>query len=379
LYARANGWQPGIGSGTETELDTWARLETNRVVAEVDDALEAYDPARAGKAIFGLIDDLSNWYVRRSRRRFWDGDPAALQTLHDCLNSLTRLMAPFVPFVTERVWRALFAPSTGVESVHLASWPTADPAASSELSERVALVRRVVELGRAARAEAKVKTRQPLARALVSAPGWAQLPQSLKDEVADELNVVEMASLGDAEDLVDVTVKPNFRALGKRFGSRTKEVAAAISAADPVAMAEAVRHGASASVQVGGSPVEVGADDIVISEAPRSGWAVTTEGPDTVALDLELTGELRRLGLLRDIIRLVQEARKNAGFDVTDRISLHWRVGGSPDPAEAIRAHTAELAREVLATSIDEGAPPVTEGWFEGRDEELGLHFWLRR
>ena len=179
LYARANGWTPGNGGGGEPSvLDRWARAETNRVAAEVDAALEAYDPARAGRALSGLIDDLSNWYVRRSRRRFWDGDPAALQTLHDCLDVLTRLLAPFVPFVTERVWQALFAEATGVESVHLAAWPDTGRADRPELSAQVALVRRVVELGRAARAASGVKTRQPLARALISAPGWAACPSS---------------------------------------------------------------------------------------------------------------------------------------------------------------------------------------------------------
>ncbi|UQX87180.1 isoleucine--tRNA ligase [Jatrophihabitans telluris] len=400
LYARANDWTPGTAHGLEpTALDRWATNETHRVALEVDDALEAYDPARAGRALAGLIDDLSNWYVRRSRRRFWDGDPAALQTLHDCLDVLTRLLAPFVPFVTERVWGALFAQSTGVESVHLAPWPERSVSVDSELSEQVALVRRIVELGRAARAESKVKTRQPLARALVSAPGWDRIPDPLKAEVTDELNVLELAALADAEDLVDVSVKPNFRALGKRFGSGTKDVATAISAGDPTALAHAVRQGGSATVTVGGEEIRVGSDELIVTEAPRSGWAVTSEGAETVALDLELTGELRRLGLLRDVIRLVQEARKNAGFEVTDRIQLRWRVGGSPDPAEAIRHHATELATEVLATDIVEGAvdtspdrniagnsddaiasaPTSDADWFSGHDEEMGLHFWIRR
>ena len=380
LYARANNWAPGDAVDVAaTQLDRWALNETDRVTAEVDAALEAYDPARAGRALAGLIDDLSNWYVRRSRRRFWDGDPTALQTLHDCLDVLTRLLAPFVPFVTEKVWQALFAEHTGVESVHLAAWPEPTAPVDVALSDQVSLVRRIVELGRSARAEAKVKTRQPLARALVSAPGWSALPQSLRDEVTDELNVAELAALGDAEDLVDVSVKPNFRALGKRFGSGTKDVATAISAADPVRIAHAVRAGGAASVMVNGDSHDITAEEVIISEAPRSGWAVTSEGADTVALDLELTGELRRLGLLREVVRFVQDARKNAGFEVTDRIVLHWRVGGSPEPAEAIRAHRDELAREVLATAITEGEPEQPDGFHQTVELELGLHIWIAR
>src|SRR5206468_4521425 len=200
---------------------------------EVDAALESFDTARAGKALSGCIDDLSNWYVRRSRRRFWDGDPAALSTLHECLDVLTRLLAPLIPFVTERVWSALFATTGGVDSVHLAQWPSADQSqVDSELSAQVALVRRLVELGRSARADSKMKTRQPLAQALISAPGWATLPEELREQVRDELNVVGLANLSDAGELVELSVKPNFRELGRRFGKRTQSVAAAIQAAD---------------------------------------------------------------------------------------------------------------------------------------------------
>jgi isoleucyl-tRNA synthetase len=376
LYARANNWTPGT-TGESTLLDNWARNETNRVAAEVDAALEAYDPARAGKALFGLIDDLSNWYVRRSRRRFWDGDPAALQTLHDCLDVLTRLLAPFVPFVTEKVWQALFAETTGVESVHLASWPRTDGPVDVTLSGQVGLVRRLVELGRAARAGSGVKTRQPLARALVSATGWEQLPEPLRREVADELNVLDLAPLASAEDLVDVTVKPNFRSLGRRFGGQTKDVAAAITAAHPATVTHAIRGAGHFTLPA--FDADITAEDVIISEAPVSGWAVESSGAETVALDLEITGELRRLGLLRDVVRIVQEARKSAGFEVTDRIVLHWRVGGSPEPAEAIRAHADDLNREVLATSLVEGAPEQLDGFFHAEDLELGLHLWLAR
>jgi isoleucyl-tRNA synthetase len=378
LYARANDWTPGT-AGEPTLLDTWARNETSKVAAEVDDALEAYDPARAGKALFGLVDDLSNWYVRRSRRRFWDGDPAALQTLHDCLETLTTLLAPFVPFVTEKVWQALFAETTGVESVHLASWPEREQQIDRALSDQVALVRRIVELGRSARAEAKAKTRQPLAMALVSAPGWDDLPDALRAEVLEELNVQSLARLADADELVDISVKPNFRALGRKHGSRTKLVADAITKSDIHPLATALRGTGSSQVSVDGELITIDSDDVIISEKPRSGWAVASSASETVALDLELTPDLRRLGLLRDVVRIVQEARKNAGFEVTDRIVLQWRVGGSPEPAEAIRAHAEDLSREVLATSLIEGAPDQPDRFFQAEDLELGLHLWLAR
>ena len=381
LYARANDWQPDAAApavADRSALDRWALARGAQVATEVTEALEVYDTAAAGKAIAVYIDDLSNWYVRRSRRRFWDGDPAALATLHECLYSLTLLMAPMVPFVTESVWAALFAGHTGVDSVHLASWPVVKGDVDATLIDNVSTVRRLVELGRSARAESKVKTRQPLARALVSAPGWDALPADLKREVADELNVVELASLAGTGELIELNVKANFRVLGRRFGKRTQTVANAVGAVDPATLVAALRAG-TATVDVEGEVVAIDAEEVIVSETPRSGWAVAGSGSDTVALDLELTPELRRLGLLRDVVRTVQEARKNAGLDVTDRIELWWRVGGSPDAGDAIREHADTFAAEVLATSLREGKPEAVGSFAETIDEDMGLSVWLRK
>jgi isoleucyl-tRNA synthetase len=287
-----------------------------------------------------------------------------------------------VPFVTDQVWSALFAECTGVDSVHLAPWPSIDPASAAvdhELVAQMALVRRLVELGRAARAESKMKTRQPLRQALISAPGWARLPEELKAEVRDELNVVALADLGDAGELVERSVKPNFRELGKVFGKRTQTVANAIvssAAADIDAFVEGYYTG-TMTVEVDGETLPLAGDMLVIAETPRSGWAVASAGSDTVALDLELTHELRLAGLAREVIRFVQEARKNAGLEVTDRIELSWRVGGSPEPAEAIRTHADQIGAEVLAVALHEAAGDDSS--FSAEDEDLGLHVWLRK
>ena len=396
LYARAAGWAPGDAAdsgatsdtGTEPNLlDVWARNEAHRVALDVDAALEDFDTTRAGARLLRFIDDLSNWYVRRSRRRFWDGDPAALQTLHDCLRTLTLLLAPFTPFVTESVWTALFAASEDAESVHLASWPVGSGTAgvASEydaLHEQVALVRRVVELGRAARAESKVKTRQPLARALISAADWESVPEQLQREVRDELNVMRLDNLHDADAVIAVTIKPNFRSLGARYGASTKAVAALLAAENPATVAADLR--ADRPVVLRGSDgveYELGAADVIVNQSPAAGWTVASDGPETVALDLELTADLRRRGHVREVVRDVQEARKNAGFDVSDRIELHWMVGGSPDPAEAIEAHADEIAAEVLATTMVHGRPndEATGGWATAEDPDLGLAVWLRR
>ena len=375
LYADANGWTPGAEpAGERTLLDRWAISELHRTVLEVTEALEGFDSLAAGRRLSELIDDLSNWYVRTSRRRFWDGDPAALSTLHECLEVLTRLMAPFTPFLAEAVHDALVV---GVwddlqDSVHLRDWPGVDGAlVDAELSTQVALTRRLVDLGRTARAESKVKTRQPLARALVSAQGWAGLPAELKDLVAAELNVVALEGLSG--DLVDVTVKANFRPLGARLGKGVQAVAAAIAAADPVALADAVRAG-TASVQVDGQEVALSAEELIVTETPRTGWAVASAAGVTVALDLEITPELRRAGLVREVVRLVQEARKSTGLDVSDRIELWWSADG--ELAEALNEGSERLAEEVLAVSVTEGRP--TANLAPHADAELGLHFWLR-
>jgi isoleucyl-tRNA synthetase len=284
-------------------------------------------------------------------------------------------MAPFTPFLTDYLWDVLAADGAP-DSVHLAPWPEPEAALiDEELSAQMALVRRLVELGRAARAESGVRTRQPLGRALVGAAGWAAVPEELRAEVADELNVVSVAPLAQAEGLVDSTVKPNFRALGKRFGNRTPAVAAAVGAADPAVLAAALRETGSATVEVDGSTVELGADDVVVTETPRAGWSVATEAGETVALDLELTPELRRAGLLREVVRRVQEARKNAGLDVSDRIELWW-TATDEETARALREGGATLADEVLAASRVEAEPeaPVSPH----AEPDLGLTFWLR-
>ena len=384
LYAHAADWQPyetpAPDLAARPALDRWAISQAHRLAMEVDAALERYDTTRAGRLISAYVDDLSNWYVRRSRRRFWAGDPAALATLHECLYVLTLLMAPFTPFVTEAVWVGLFAPASEQlpDSVHLARWPSVDGSlVDDELAAQMALVRRLVEAGRAARAASGVRIRQPLPRALVGAPGWSALPAELRAQVAEELNVAAVDLLsGAGGDLVEVSVKPNFRALGKRFGAGTKAVAAAVAAADPAVLAAALREGVSAVVDVAGEPVTLAAEELILTESPRTGWSVATEAGETVALDLTITPELRRAGVAREAVRLVQEARKTSGLDISDRISLWWDATG--ETAEALAEHGAAVAEEVLATTVSRGRPDTADLPAHG-DPDLGLTFWLRK
>lgn len=368
LYARTSGYTPATKAddvAARPVMDRWILSELNQLVATVDSALEDFDSLKAGKAIAQFVDDLSNWYVRRSRRRFWDGDANALATLHEALRTVTLLMAPMVPFVTEHVWQELVRPvePDAALSVHLAAWPTSQTSViDKQLSQHMALTRRLVELGRAARAESSVRTRQPLSRALVAAAGWQSLPMELKSQIADELNVQALDDLSAAGgDLVDVSVKANFRNLGKRYGNRTQEVASAIAATSAEELVAQLR--ASGQADVTGDLVLL--DDVVITETPRTGWAVSSADGESVALDLHITPELKAAGLVREAIRFIQDARKNAGLDVSDRIALVWSASG--ELAEAIMANSELVAEEVLATTISSGSAD------QFRDDDLGL------
>lgn len=347
---------------------------------QVTKSLDAYDTQRAGKLLSAFVDDLSNWYVRRSRRRFWQGDAAALRTLHEVIETVTGLMAPLTPFITERVWQDMITPVTpdAPESVHLSSWPKADLAAiDPQLSQQMALVRRLVELGRATRAESGVKTRQPLSRALVAAAGFESLTPELRAQITEELNVSSLASLSEVGgSLVDTTAKANFRALGKRFGKGVQAVAKAVAEADAAALSLALREG-TASVTVEGETVTLSPDEVIITETPREGWSVASDSGATVALDLEITPELRRAGLARDAIRLIQEARKNSGLDVADRIAVRWS-STAPETRDALTEHAGLIADEVLALDYAEGEGEAPYG-APFTDEGLALTFRLHR
>ncbi|WP_116452783.1 isoleucine--tRNA ligase [Blastococcus litoris] len=384
LYASANAWDPAASPAPPAAerplLDRWALAELAAVTDGVTTALEDFDTQGAGRLIAQFVDDLSNWYVRRSRRRFWDGDPAALGTLHEVLDGLTRLMAPFTPFVTEEVWTRAVLPGLAAgapDSVHLAAWPQVDTGARDDaLVAQVDLVRRLVELGRSARTSAKVRTRQPLARAVVAAPGWTSLPRDLVAEVADELNVAELAELSAVGELVDVSLKVDFRAVGRRLGKQVQAVATAVAAADAAELTAAYRAG-TAAVEVDGTRVALEEGDLVVTETPREGWTVASGGGLTVALDLTLTPELERAGLVREVVRLVQEARKSSGLEVSDRIALWWTADG--DGAARIRTalteHGDQVAGEVLASAVHAG----TAGEGAGFDGPEGLRFWVAR
>jgi isoleucyl-tRNA synthetase len=360
-YANAEGFDPSAEAppvpAERPVLDRWLRSRLERTIRTAREGLEAYDATGAGRAIQAFVDDLSNWYVRRSRRRFWDpsgdgeGGASAFHTLHDSLVTVAQLLAPFTPFVSEALWRNLAGGKDGrPDSVHLSDYPEPDAdAIDDRLEEAMAAARAIVELGRRVRVETKTRTRQPLAEVVVHYAGDHRALDPLLSVVADELNVKRVGFAESAHELGRWRAKPNYKVLGPRLGAGVKDVAAAL-ARDDGSFAAAFARGESASV--GGVPL--GPDDVDLSQEVREGWGVASEGGLTVALDLDLTPELRREGVARELVRLVQEARKAAGLEVSDRIVLGVETSG--EVAAALAAHREHLASETLAREVRDGA-----------------------
>jgi isoleucyl-tRNA synthetase len=344
LYANVNGIEEVGEPEQPTELDRWILSRLSATTERVIERMEDYDTTFAGRAVAEFVDDLSNWYVRLSRRRFWDGDPTAFAVLHDCLVTVSKLLAPLTPFVTDAIYENL----DGSEpSVHLCDFPEPGPRDEPlELDMRV--VRDAVELGRAARSHAKLKVRQPLREAVVvAADREREAIERLQSLLTDELNVKSVRYVSEADELGRFEVKPNYRALGPRFGKHMPQVAAAIASLDPARL----RDGGHAGINVDGKEHDVGPDDVQIVLQPLDGYQVERSGTHAVALNLELDEALRREGLAREVVHAVQAARKTAGLNVEDRIAL--TLGGDEELLAATRAHEEYVAGETLATSVD--------------------------
>jgi isoleucyl-tRNA synthetase len=384
MYANAEGLGPGDPlepppPGQGSELDQWALSRLQGLVREVDAGLEGFDCTAAGNAIAAYIEQLSNWYVRTGRRRFWDGDRAALGTLRHCLVEVAKLLAPFTPFLADELYCNLTGGADGefpegLDSVHLCDFPEPDAAREDrELEGRVDAVRRAVELGRAARAQARVKVRQPLAKAVIVAAGDERNAiEQMGNVVRSELNVKELEFVSSDAELVSYEVKPNYRSLGPRFGSEMPSAAAALAALDAAHVSEAIDAGRPFGINVGGSEHELSVDDVTLVMAPLEGYEVEAEAGRAVALATELDDELRREGLAREIVHAVQNARRDAGLEITDRIALG--LGGDEELLDAARAHEEYVAGETLATSVEyDGADSGAAATVEGRELRVAV------
>jgi isoleucyl-tRNA synthetase len=361
-YADIDGWEPepddALPQPTHV-LDRWVLAVLDTAVVEVTERMDAFDALGASAAVAGLVDDLSNWYVRRSRPRFWGaggaGDPVALATLHHCLVVTAQLLAPFCPFLADELYTRL----TGVRgpnamigntSVHLSDWPEPSAWADAGLVAEMAAARRLVGLGRAARTDAGVRLRQPLRRALLLYPD-AELSDDVRQEVASELNVQGLEDVASLEELMSWTVVPNFRALGPRLGRKVNEVKQALAEADGAALRRQLE--AQGWIEVAGERLERG--DVEVRAGGHEEFALAQEGGWAVALDLELDDDLRHAGMARELVRELNDLRKRLDLALTDRVAV--RVGAGPRLAAALDAHDDWVAQEVLAASL-EVVPP---------------------
>ncbi len=361
------------GPADRTPLDRWALSQLHATVAEVRRSLDAFDATGAARRISQLIDDLSNWYVRRSRRRFWDPartggdrDPtasklAAYATLRECLVTLAGMLAPIIPFLSEELYRNLVGTQdvAAPESVHLTDFPEARPGLiDPRLDEAMAATRIVVSLGRQVRTDAKLRVRQPLPRALVHAPHGADSLAPLLPLIAEELNVKDVAFTESAEELSGWRAKPNFRVLGPKLGSLVQVVRTALER-DDGSLSGALARGERVQVNVGTTePVTLEPDDVDLVQQTRSGWGVASDGAITVALDLDLEPhpDLQREGMVRELLHHVQNLRKSAGLEVTDRIDLRVEVDPEARLLYAAGTDTSLIAAEALADTVEVAA-----------------------
>jgi isoleucyl-tRNA synthetase len=367
LYANVNDVEQ-LGE-PETELDRWAISRLHATTEVVRDRLDNYDATRAGHAIAAYVDELSNWYVRRSRPRFWEGDPAAFGTLHRCLVGVAHLLAPFCPFIADEIYDNL----DGAEpSVHLCDFPEGG-GRDRELEVAMAVVRETVRLGLAARGQAKLGVRQPLREAVVVAAGAERSAiERLEDIVLGELNVKQVRYVSQADELGSYEVKPNYRALGPRFGKHMPQVAAAVAALEPAHVADALRDDRPVGVNVDGHEHQLGPDDLLLAMRPLDGYQLEREGSHAVALELELDSDLVREGLAREVVHAVQNARKTAGLEISDRIEL--TLGGDEELLDAAREHEQYVAGEVLAVAVSyDGASAGEEATVKGRPLRIAV------
>jgi len=386
LYANIDRFDPTAQESPVEErplIDRWLVGELNTLVQDVTAGLEAYDATGTARAIQQFVDDLSNWYVRRSRRRFWksesDADKlAAYHTLYEALVTITKLLAPFTPFVAEELYQNLVrsVDAAAPESVHLCGWPVVDEQAiDAGVSFDMAAVRRVVEMGRAARNAAAVKTRQPLAEVVAAVPEAERGSiEGLRDVLLDELNVKALRLVGDEGEMVAYTVKPNLKVLGPRLGKQIGPLQVALKQADSAALVAALKESGSVTLAVDGSELSLVEGDLLVEAGSPEGYQVETGAGRTVALKTVVDDALREEGVARELVHAIQLARKNAGLRIEDTIDLSLTVPA--ELAALVERNQAVIKQETLASglAVGEVAGDHREAArVEGHDIGIGL------
>lgn len=370
MYANIDGFDPtgkSIADCALSVMDRWILSRLNTLIAQVDEKMTAYDITGSSRLMEDFVDELSNWYVRRGRDRYWgsvmtDDKLSAYMTLYTVLEQFVRLAAPFVPYITESIYQNLVR---GVNadapiSVHMCDYPVPDGSyVDTELEKMMETAQQIVFMGRACRNQAAIKNRQPLSRLFAVSP--AELPDEYLDIIRDELNVRTVIFLKDAAELLDYSIKPQLRTLGKRMGAKMNAAREVICALPGKATVAELECNGCVRVTVDGEAFELGKDDLLIETVQPEGLSTQSERDYTVSLDTTLTGELIEEGFVREIVSKVQTHRKESGYDVTDRIILHY--GGDREIACIIEKNKDFIASEVLATEVSEGTEGDSKEW----------------
>jgi len=368
-----------------SDLDRWLLSELNVLVRDVTEAYEKYDVIGATRPVQAFVEKLSTWYVRRSRRRFWKNDSdsdkqAAYSTLYAALVAVAKLLAPAMPFIAEELYQNLIRSmdESAPESVHLAEWPKAMPEFIDEgLNKDMDLIVRLVSLGHAARQKANRKVRQPLPEAAFSVGNATERKavEAYAEIIADELNVKKVRLLDTATEAVSHIIKPLPKQLGQKYGNRFPAIQNAILALNPEEVARTLLEGQTLRVNVGAEEYEILPDEVEVRVQAREGFAVAEEGAYVAALVTELTPELVQEGLAREFVRRVQDLRKSAGLDVSDRIELF--VQASDGLKSALKAHREYVTSETLTLKLSFAKPPKSasrvEDEFDGEKVTVGL------
>ena len=382
-YANTGTFDPSSyeRQGPELPIDKWIRSEMQLTVLKVTDALEAYEPAQAAQPISNFVDQLSNWYVRRNRRRFWNSgededSKAALATLYECLMTTAKLLAPFTPFISEAIYQNLsISKSSGdTDSIHLEQWPDVNEALIDQnLSQEVVLVQRMISLGRASREAGKIKVRQPCAQVVLVPrnPSECSSLREWSDDISSELNVKEVIVTEDAGELIEYKLRPNLQTLGPRVGREVNNVKEALSTADALEIVQMMKKGETVTI----SGFELSASDVLVDVEAVEGWAAQEDGGYLSLLQIELDDELIAEGMAREVIRRLQNMRRDADFDISDRIRVFWTSDGVV--ASAMRLHGVHIGEETLAVEVVESESPeeafIWQGMLDGNEATFGV------
>jgi len=364
LYANVDGFdysEAEVAVADRPEIDRWVLSRLNTLVLSVDKAYDEYEPTRAGRLIQNFVtDELSNWYVRLCRRRFWKGDYgqdklAAYQTLYTCLETVAVLSAPIAPFFMDRLYKDLNGVSKRhtAESVHLADFPIAhEDAIDPDLEQRMDIAKRMTSLVQALRKSEKLKVRQPLQKIMVPIidSTFERQLHDVEDIILSEVNVKELEYLHDAADVLVKEIKPDFKKLGPKFGKEMKTLAAQINAFTPDQISQLEKDG-NIKLMLNDQEVEINTEDVSITAKDIPGWLVAADGNITVALDITLSEELKEEGIAREFVNRIQNLRKDSGLEVTDKI--HLRIERTAEIEQAIENNLDYICAETLAGSLD--------------------------